>query len=134
MFLLRPDRNHLGWKRVDKELSQFPGSPCWVCKYKKLNGKLKHKIIRVHGRNRSQPGMCPLTTCSGAWLMGHCLEDSVRHPEAAGKLMGEGLSAGTGRHLSVHLFKGSQGTTTCARKCHNAHPSSSHTHRSTWGF
>lgn len=83
-----------------KKRSQLPGSPCWVCKYKKPNGNLQP--VRVHGRKRSQSGICSPTTCSAVCLMGHCL-GNVRHPEAAGKLMGEGLSPGTGRHMPVQF-------------------------------
>lgn len=65
--------------------------------------------------------------------MGHCL-GNMRRPEAAGKLMGEGLSAGTGKHLPVQFAQRLTRDHQMLGKYHNAHPPSSHTHSSTWGF
>lgn len=122
MFFLWPDRSHLGQKGLTKRFLSFMGAFVGSVNTRNWMENCDITSVKVHGRNRSQPGMCPPTTCSGTWSMRHCL-GNVRHPEAAGKLMGKGLSAGTGKHLLVQFAQRLARDRYVLGKRHNAtHP------------
>lgn len=134
MFSLWPDRSRLGQKRADKEVSQLPGSPRWGCKYKKLNGKLQQNISKGPRQKQAPAWYVPSHHLFRSLVNG-TLSRKCQAPRSSWEARGRRTQCWNRKTPACKVCtKAHKGPPRVLGKCHNAHPPSSHTHSSPWGF
>lgn len=132
MFFLWPDRSHLVRRELTK-VSQLPRSPCWGCKYKKLNGKLQQNISK--GPWWKQVIAWYVPSHHRFWsLVNGILSRKCQAPRSSWEAHRRTQCWNRKTPACTVCSKAHKGPPHVLGKRHNAHPPSSHTHSSTWGL